>query len=230
MDKDHLIKIQEHFNSKYTDYDASCNKVVPRNEELQKILVQSIHHEREAKLRMLDLGVGTGLTTWLVLNEFPNSHIDGIDFSSEMLRQASKRMGRFNDRVSLIEADFTKHEFDGKYDVIFSAVTIHNLLDDEKEKLFVKIYNHLNEGGCFINADFIKFRSDHLTKKTMEFYEEFLRKNLSGIELDHWIRHAKEEDIPTTLDEQFTWLKEAGFSHIECVWVYQNLAVYCAVK
>ncbi len=179
---------------------------------------------------MLDLGVGTGLTTWHVLNEFPNSQIDGVDFSSEMLKQASKRMGKFNSRVRLIEADFTKHEFGSKYDVVFSAVTIHNLHDDEKKKLFTKIHNHLNDGGCFVNADFIKFKSNHLTNKAMKFYEEFLSKNLAGKELEHWLRHAKEEDTPAAVDEQFTWLKEAGFSHIEYVWIYQNLAIYRAVK
>lgn len=230
MDGDHLAKIQEHFNSGLTDYDACCNKVVPRNEELQKIIAQTIHYEREASLRMLDLGIGTGLTTWQILNEFPNSHVDGIDFSSEMLNQAFKRMGKFNSRVSLIEADVTKHEFNGSYDVIFSAVTVHNLPDDEKRKLFIKVYNHLNKGGCFINADFIKFKSGNLTKNAMEFYEEFLRENLAGRELEHWLRHAKKEDLPATLDEQFKWLREAGFSNIECVWMYQNTAVIYAVK
>lgn len=142
-------------------------------------------------MRILDLGIGTGLTTWYILKEFPNSYIDGIDFSSEMLKRASERMGKFNSRVKLIEADFTRHEFNGKYDVIFSAVIIHNLLDDEKKKLFFKIYNHLNEDGYFINADFIKFKSDYLTRKTMEFYEEFVSKNLAGKELEHWLKQYK---------------------------------------
>lgn len=35
-----LRKIQRHFNSKYTDYDVCCDKVVPRNEEVQQTLVQ----------------------------------------------------------------------------------------------------------------------------------------------------------------------------------------------
>lgn len=230
MDKKHLEKIKRHFNSKYTDYDVCCDKVVPNNEELQQTLVQTIPYKKVAKLRMLDLGIGTGLTTWHVLNKFPNSYIDGIDFSSEMLKQASKRMGKFNSRVNLIKTDFTDYEFNGKYDVIFSAVTIHNLPDDEKRKLFNKIYNCLCKGGCFINADFIKFKSNHLTKKTGEFYEKFLRENLANKELKHWLRHVRKEDLPVTIDEQFVWLKESGFSYMECCWMYQNLAIIFAAK
>lgn len=230
MDKNHLKKIQNHFNSKYTDYNVCCNKVVPRNEELQQALVQAISYKKTAKLRMLDLGIGTGLTTWHVLNKFLDSHIDGIDFSSDMMNQAAKRMGKFNSKVNLIEADFTKYEFDNKYDVIFSAVTIHNLPNGEKKKLFKKIYRHLYKGGCFINADFIKFKSDYLTKKTMELYFKFLKENLAGRELKHWLKHVRKEDLPVTLDDQISWLKEMGFSFIECLWIYQNLAVVYVLK
>lgn len=230
MNKNHLKKIQKHFNSNYTDYDVCCGKVVPRNEELQQTLVQTIPYERTAKLKMLDLGIGTGLTAWYVLNKFPNSRIDGIDFSSEMLKQAKKRMGIFNSRVNLIEADFTEHKLNGDYNVIFSAAAIHNLLNGEKKKLFNKIYDHLSKGGCFINADFIKFKSARLTRKTTDFYEKFLKENLAGKELKHWFRHFKKEDLPSTIDEQFAWLKEAGFSYAECCWIYQNIAVVYAIK
>ena len=92
-DEKHTSKIQDHFNSKYADYDICCNKVVPRNEELQKMLVRSIPHKKEAQLNMLDIGIGTGLTTGHVLGAFPNVHIDGIDFSSDMLENTHKRLG-----------------------------------------------------------------------------------------------------------------------------------------
>lgn len=147
-----------------------------------------------------------------------------------MLKQASKRVEKFNSRVNLIQADFTEQEFDGKYDVVSSAVTIHNLPKNEREGLFLKIYNHLREDGCFVNADFIRFKSPSLTKKTTKFYENFLKKNLAGKELEHWLRHAKKEDILVTIGEQFKWLREAGFSKMECPWVYQNLVVYYAKK
>lgn len=227
---DHISRIQKHFNSKYTDYDVCCNKVVPRNEELQKMLVLAIPFKKDDKLRMLDIGIGTGLTTGNVLNSFPNANIDGIDFSSEMLESTAKRLERFNNSVKLINVDFTKCDFDDKYDVIFSAVSIHNIPDAEKKKLFCKIFKHLVDGGIFINADFIKFASSHLTANASGFYESYLRQNLAGKELEHWLRHAKEEDLPATLDEQFAWLKEAGFSQAECMWAYQNVAVVCAIK
>lgn len=227
---DHISRIQKHFNSEYTDYNICCNKVVPRNEELQKMLVLAIPFKKDDKLRMLDIGIGTGLTTENVLKSFPNARIEGIDFSSEMLKSTSKRLNKFNNSVKLVNADFTKCDFDGKYDVIFSAVSIHNIPDIEKNKLFCKIFKHLVDGGVFVNADFIKFKSSHLAANASGFYESYLKQNLAGKELKHWLRHATEEDLPATLDEQFAWLKGAGFSKTECIWTYQNVSVICAIK
>jgi len=229
-ENNHSKKIQEHFNSQWTDYDASCDKVVPENRKLQEALVDAIPYEREANVKLLDLGVGTGLTTLNVLRKFPNFQIDGIDFSSEMLKQSRERLGKFNNYVNLIEADFTNSPFNTDYDCIFSAITLHNLENSEKSKLFKKIYGSLKEGGFFINADFISFEDNRMRRKTEEYYENFLKENLSGKELDHWILHFREDDIPATMNDQFKWLKEAGFSSMETILTHQNLAVYYAVK
>ncbi|MBI4173789.1 MAG: class I SAM-dependent methyltransferase [Candidatus Aenigmarchaeota archaeon] len=227
---DHLEQVRRHFDSKYTDYDACSGRVVPSNEELQRALVEAIHHRRDASLAILDLGVGTGLTSWLVVNAFPNARIDGIDFSAEMLRHARERLAKFDGRVRLVQADITQHAFDRQYDVVISAVTIHNLPHPEKRLLFANIHRHLKDDGCFVNADFITFGSQHLASKTAASYEKFLAENLAGQELEHWLKHAREQDLPASMDDQTAWLRQAGFRTIECSWLQRNLAVYCATK
>ncbi|MDI6825696.1 MAG: hypothetical protein QMD36_00670 [Candidatus Aenigmarchaeota archaeon] len=57
-----------------------------------------------------------------------------------------------------------------------------------------------------------------------------MRDNLRGEELKIWLRHAFKEDKPVALEDQLLWMKEAGFREIECVWRYQNLAVYYGLK
>lgn len=93
-----------------------------------------------------------------------------------------------------------------------------------------KIFNHLNDKGCFLNGDFAKTKSEFLNKKLDEFYKEYLKNNLRGEELRVWLHHAFKEDKPVALEDQLLWMKEAGFREIECIWRHQNLAVYYGLK
>lgn len=223
-------KVKNHFDSDIVDYDACCSKVVPMNDEIHNIIVDTIPFDRKSKLKILDLGVGTGLGALKILNEFPNSHLTGIDFSSKMIFRARERLKIFDNRVKLIEADFNNIDFPEKYDVIVSAITIHNSNETNQKKLMTKIFNHLNDKGCFLNGDFAKTKSEFLNKKLDEFYKEYLKNNLRGEELRVWLHHAFKEDKPVALEDQLLWMKEAGFREIECIWRHQNLAVYYGLK
>jgi tRNA (cmo5U34)-methyltransferase len=223
-------KIKKHFNSKEIDYDVCAENVVPRNEELHDVIVDAIHCDRNSKIKILDLGIGTGLGAWKILSEFPNAHLTGIDFSSKMLKRCKERVSVFKKRVLLIESDFNKINFPEKYDVIVSAVSIHNSKPEQQLKLINKIYESLNDGGIFVNGDFIKSNSEHVNIKLREFYESYLRGKLKGIELEKWLHHAFKEDRPTELETQLNWLRKAKFKKTECVWRYMNLAVYYGIK
>jgi tRNA (cmo5U34)-methyltransferase len=69
-----------------------------------------------------------------------------------------------------------------------------------------------------------------LNKKLDEFYKEYMRNNLRGEELGIWLHHAFKEDKPIALEDQLSWMKEAGFKEVECIWRYKNLAVYYGLK
>lgn len=230
MKNEQAKKIKKHFNSKEIDYDICANNVVPRNEELHDIIVNTIHHNRNSKIKILDLGIGTGLGAWKILTEFPNAYLTGIDFSSKMLKRCKERLAIFKKRVLLIEADFNKIDFPEKYDAIISAVTIHNSKIEQQNKLIFKVHESLNNNGIFINGDFIKGNNERVNIKLKEFYENYLREKLKGIELKKWLHHAFEEDKPTELETQLNWLRETKFREIECVWKYMNLAVYYGIK
>jgi tRNA (cmo5U34)-methyltransferase len=223
-------KIKEHFNSDLIDYDTCCSKVVPKNEELHDTLVKSIPHDENKELRILDLGIGTSRGALQILNRFPNAQLTGIDFSSKMINRSKEKLKEFGSRVELIEGNFNKIDFSGKYDVIVSAVAIHNSKEEQQKQLIAKIYGSLNQGGYFIDGDFVKTLDEETNKKLDEFYKNFLKENLKDDELKAWLRHGFEEDVVVPLDTYFKWMKEIGFEDIECVWKYQNLAVFCGRK
>ena len=64
--KHDIIKIKmkkaifDHFSKTVDDYDTVCCRVVMKNEELHKTLVDAIPFDTEKEIRIMDLGCGTG--------------------------------------------------------------------------------------------------------------------------------------------------------------------------
>jgi tRNA (cmo5U34)-methyltransferase len=62
-----------------------------------------------------------------------------------MIEKSKKNLLNFSDRIDLIEIDFNDYEFNKKFDVVISAVAVHNITHKQKEILFKKIFNSLNK-------------------------------------------------------------------------------------
>ena len=225
-----MNKVKIHFSKTVYDYDTVADNVVFRNSELHNELVKAISFDKNKELNILDLGCGTGHGMKLVANLFPKAKITGVDFSPVMIRKAKKNLSSFSDRIKLLEIDFNDYEFDQKFDAIISAIAIHNITHKQKKNLYKKIFDSLNSGGSFINADFYEHEPKTINNKIKKIYENFLRRNLSGYELKIWLRHIFKEDMPMSLTKQLAILKKIGFDKFELLWVFNNEAIYIANK
>ncbi len=224
----HSEIIESHFNS-IENYSYVADKVVPFNRELQEKVLSEISIWAKGDFSLVDLGVGQGDVAKEILAQFPGAHIVGVDMSEKMLARTKKRLSRFGERVRL-QKGVEYADFGMEHDFVISQVTIHNSTDDEKMRLFKRIYDSLAEKGIFINADFIAGEDQVENERDRNWYFHFLEQNLRGRELEVWTRHAFYEDNPSKLSDQFAWLKEAGFQKVECTWKKMNLAVYVAYK
>lgn len=222
--------IKIHFTKTVGDYDTVADNVVFKNDELHEFLIDALDFEIERELKILDLGCGTGHGMGLIARKFPNAKIVGMDFSARMIEKAAVRLAEFGQRMQLIEGDFTEKDFLKGYDAIVSAVAIHNCTHEKKSALFAKIFDSLNDGGIFVNGDFYEHESPLMNQRLQALYRRFLEKNLSGEELQVWLRHAFEEDMPMKLSQQFQILENCGFNRMEIKWLYNNEAVYVAKK
>ena len=63
------------------------------------------------------------------------------------------------DNFEFGECDFSAGPIEKKYDLIISALAIHHLEDDKKANLYQYVYDALNDGGVFINADQVEGRT-----------------------------------------------------------------------
>lgn len=222
--------ILRHFEKNVDDYDTVGDKVVMRNGELHEALVAALEMPASKKIRILDLGCGTGHGMRLVLEKFPNAHVTGVDYSRRMIRSASNNLKEFGGRFELVREDFRELSIAEKFDAVISAVAIHNVAHEEKESLFAKIFGVLAEGGVFVNGDFFEAETQSENEELRQAYREFLQSNLSGGELDAWLHHAFVQDKPMKLSRQFQLLEKIGFGECQTTWQYCNEAVYVARK
>lgn len=96
---------------------------------------------------VIDFACGTGLNFPLLLKSKPSSLI-GIDYSSDMLRQAKRK----NLPVSLVRADLTQPVFRGLAE---KAICTYGLsIMDEWEEILLKIKFCLQPSGRLVILDF----------------------------------------------------------------------------
>jgi SAM-dependent methyltransferase len=90
---------------------------------------------RDAAIAALDIGAGYGFVTEEVLRTFPNAHATLQDFSEVMLARARERLAKAARQLSYVQCDLTDPTWidrvGGPFDLIVSAIAIHNLRDTE---------------------------------------------------------------------------------------------------
>jgi trans-aconitate 2-methyltransferase len=97
--------------------------------------------------RVLDAGCGSGRLTERLLERLPRGHVIALDGSASMLAEASRRLERFGDRVSYVQADLAEPPLpiDGPVDAILSTATFHWVVDHDA--LYRGLAGALRTGG-----------------------------------------------------------------------------------
>jgi SAM-dependent methyltransferase len=224
------------FDREAADYDRTAQVSMPAYSDLHRMLLGGIPYVRTRAFRVLELGVGTGTLSALLLTEFPHARLTGIDLSPRMIARARAKLRPFRDRVELVSCDIAKFE-ERPYDAIVSALAIHHLTDPEKWRLFRRIRRSLSPGGYFGDAD------DHLAEdptfdtrwahiaSTSGAGGQGPGKRPAGGGPPQAVWHEHERfDHPVTLSAEVEALKRAGFSHVGVPWRFFGQAVVWAYK
>jgi SAM-dependent methyltransferase len=97
--------------------------------------------QRERRLRILDVGCGTG---WLGATLTCFGDVTGVDLSKETIAEGKRRFPH----VNLIDGDFLTMPFGGRFDLAISADSIAHVGD---QQVFVaRCYELLEPGGIFL--------------------------------------------------------------------------------
>lgn len=221
-------KTQKNFDEQAPHYDETVLKLVPKYVEQNQFLLKLIPFNSSDEIRVLDLGCGTGILAYLILQQFPKAQIKAFDLAQNMIDQCKELLIDFSGRVEFQQGDFLKDDFGNGYDLIVSGLAMHHSTHEEKEQIYQKIFNALNAGGIFINRDIVIGETEALTQLYQQHWQEFVASN--GEDPEHWLKRHLEYDQPSSLSDQLSWLKKAGFEDVDCFWKYYNYTIFGGKK
>lgn len=183
---------------------------IPHRAAGEAVLVECIPQD---PARALDLGSGDGRLLSIVLQARRPVEAVALDFSPAMLERLRARFAE-RDNVSVMA-----HDMDvplptalGTFDAIVSSFAIHHLAHERKRALYAEVFERLRPGGVFCNLE-------HVASPTEALHHLFLAR------LD--VRPGDEDPSNKLLDvhQQLVWLREIGFTDVDCHWKWRELAL-----
>jgi tRNA (cmo5U34)-methyltransferase len=226
-----MEKVKNHFEEEAKEFDSLILKLIPHYDEMIKSLTLAIPFSVKETIKILDLGCGTGNVSMAVKERFPRSKLTCVDLAENMIEMAHSKLSKY-DNIEYKIGNFSTLDFDDDYHVIVSSLALHHLKsDEEKKRLFSKIYDALSVGGVFYNADAVLGSNSHLSKVNIDMWKNYMKKNLPLDEIEEkWLPTHYEEDYPAPLMDQLDWLRKIGFKDVDVVWKYYQGAVYGGFK
>lgn len=167
--------------------------------------------------RMLDLGTGDGRLLALLKIDRPHASAVALDFSPPMLQAVRERF-QHDQTVEVVEHNLEMPLPDlGQFDAIVSSFAIHHCSDGRKQALYAEVFQALEPGGVFCNLE-------HVASPTPRLHEQFLEA------LNTMVKSEDATNKLLDVETQLRWLREIGFTDVDCLWKWRELALLVGVK
>lgn len=223
------MNIEEQFNLIAEEYDVNRKKFIPCFNEFYENTTRFIISCIEKPKRFLDLGAGTGLLSYFWYRQCPLSEYVLVDIADEMLNAARKRFAGLSNIICQV-SDYSKSLPDGDFDVIASALSIHHLENEEKQKLFERIFEKLPSGGLFVNYDQFCAGQPVLNDRFDLYWEnQLLNSGLTEKDIELW-KERRKLDRECSVEEEIQMLCRCKFSTVKCIYSCNKFSVIIAVK
>lgn len=218
--------IREHFEKEAADFDRFFFKVAPHYEEMMNALIDALPFKRHDRIKVLDLGCGTGNLSQRILSAYPDAGITCIDMAENMLKMATAKLEGAGD-VKFRLGDIRDFDYGEKYDVIVASLVLHHIEKGDKPGFYRKLHNALSKKGVFFCIDIFVSTNRHLQNLHMNKWKEFMKANgLPAAKINDMIRRHKKEDRPVTFEDELSIMRKAGFEDVDVVLKYYNFALY----
>lgn len=138
------------------------------------------------------------------------------------------------------------------YDLVISALALHHLDVQEKKIAYSRIAQVLKPGGLFLNADFFTYEAELLAKQANQYGCNWIKRQFNNPDPEYqamqaelggraaklgeaWLDHYQHDNLPDPLHgqtnkAQASILRKAGFSQVECPFMFWELGIIWALR
>ena len=122
-----------------------------------------------------------------------------------------------------------------KFDLIISGYSIHHIENEEKQRLYHDIYDLLNPNGIFLNLEHVSSATEVLEETfnelfldNMSEYQKYIgeEKTMEEIKAIYHDPQHKALNKLASVEEQCNWLRNTGFSNVDCYMKIFELALF----
>lgn len=223
------------------------SKVFVPDREVQVDTVCSALPPFEEAGVVLELCCGEGLLARTILERYPCARVEALDGSDAMVQRARETLGSFAGRANVSGFRLEDVSWRGRYRNcrgVVSSLAVHHLDGAGKRTLFADVFSMLAPGGAFVLADLVlpthprgveiaarawdeSVREQSLRESgTLQAFEAFQKTNWNNF------REVVPDpvDKPSSIFDQLTWLRDAGFEKVDVFWMRAGHAVFGGYK
>ena len=184
-------------------YDPVTKHALPPNETWNREAIVKAVTGNPGKI--LDLGCGTGSTTIMLQQAFPNAEVVGLDLSPQMLVMAEYKAKQAGLDIQWIHGLAEATIFaDGEFDLVTASLLFHETPPSVAEAILREGYRLLKSGGQVIILDGHQKTLRNTTWLTDIFEEPYLKEYAAG-SVDAWLGAAGFSQI---LTEDVWWTNQ----------------------
>lgn len=153
--------------------------------------------ELKPKNRLLEIGVGSGITAEKILDKCDNINYFGLDLSVNFLKATKNRL---RDNISYISADAAYPPFKAAaFDLILEMNSIHHFPKDIIPKVILDIAGLLKTGGRYISVEDWGAPVKDEREKLAHEMQKNRSSVMDGLEYhptdEQWIEHFKNSSL-----------------------------------